>query len=359
MSDKEKGLPLLRKTPVDFLSREEARQALKPDVALDASEAARALLGEGWDAPCLNVLVDLTAVTTAVSVRQMRGRSLRLDPDDAGKIASNWDVVCVAPELARGTGDYERFVRKHLHLFAPSEDGVIEAGPSHVHPDLGPFAPPPAGRFAAINQQMRHRAQQYEDARRRWRIGEPYAGQELDTLVVRSLREDVRADARARRTVPPAYPLRQRVPLGLAGLGAGAAALAAASGGDLLALGLLVGVPAGLGAAWARLRRMEQELADTPPLDLVAHAIVEAYLELGELSQSAAASLAIEPRTSGYLRVFLQQATPLESMLVTTALEQVLAEARDRSAAFSHFLDTMDPGDRTQLRRLLNRYRLP
>ena len=46
MSDKEKGLPLLRKTPVDFLSREEARQALKPDVALDASEAARALRSE-------------------------------------------------------------------------------------------------------------------------------------------------------------------------------------------------------------------------------------------------------------------------------------------------------------------------
>jgi superfamily II DNA or RNA helicase len=62
----------------------------------------RALLGEGWDAPFLNVLVDLTAATTAVSVRQMRGRSLRLDPGDPGKIASNWDVVCVAPELARG-----------------------------------------------------------------------------------------------------------------------------------------------------------------------------------------------------------------------------------------------------------------
>ena len=42
MSDKEKGLPLLRKTPVDFLSPEEARQALKPDVALDPSEASRA-----------------------------------------------------------------------------------------------------------------------------------------------------------------------------------------------------------------------------------------------------------------------------------------------------------------------------
>jgi predicted transcriptional regulator len=44
---------------------------------------------------------------------------------------------------------------------------------------------------------------------------------------------------------------------------------------------------------------------------------------------------------------------------VAERMEQVLAEARDRSAVLSHFLDTMDPGDRTQLRRLLNRYRLP
>ena len=32
----------------------------------------------------------------------MRGRSLRLDPDDPEKVASNWDVVCVAPDLVRG-----------------------------------------------------------------------------------------------------------------------------------------------------------------------------------------------------------------------------------------------------------------
>jgi superfamily II DNA or RNA helicase len=313
----------------------------------------RALLGEGWDAPCVNVLVDLTAATTAVSVRQMRGRSLRLDPNDAGKIASNWDVVCVAPELARGTGDYERFVRKHLHLFAPSEDSVIEAGPSHVHPDLGPFAPPPAGRFAAINRQMRRRAQQYEDARHRWRIGQPYAGKELDTLVVRSLREDARADTLARRATPPAYPLRQRVPLSLAGLGAGGAALAAVDGSALLALGLLAAVPVGLGAVWARLRRVERELADTAPLDLIAHAIVEAYVELGELSQDAAASLTIEPRTSGYLRVFLQQATPLESMLVTTALEQLLEPPGNPRYLVSRLVPGTRRGTARRLGRLL------
>jgi predicted transcriptional regulator len=38
-------------------------------------------------------------------------------------------------------------------------------------------------------------------------------------------------------------------------------------------------------------------------------------------------------------------------------MEEVLAEARDRAAVLSHFLNGMDPADRAQLRRLLNSYR--
>jgi predicted transcriptional regulator len=44
---------------------------------------------------------------------------------------------------------------------------------------------------------------------------------------------------------------------------------------------------------------------------------------------------------------------------VAARMEQLLADSRDRSAVFSHFLDGMDPSDRAQLRRLLNRYRSP
>ena len=44
---------------------------------------------------------------------------------------------------------------------------------------------------------------------------------------------------------------------------------------------------------------------------------------------------------------------------VAARMEELLADARDRSAVFSHFLDGMDPADRAQLRRLLNRYRSP
>ena len=146
----------------------------------------RALLGEGWNCPPLNVLIDMTIATTGVSVQQMRGRSLRLDRDDPLKVASNWDIVCVAPDLVRGSADYERFVRKHLNLFAPAEDGQVEAGPSHVHPELGPFGPPPVERFRDLNRELLARAADRDGARERWQIGTPYRGVELPTLLVRS-----------------------------------------------------------------------------------------------------------------------------------------------------------------------------
>jgi superfamily II DNA or RNA helicase len=292
----------------------------------------RALLGEGWDAPCVNCLVDLTMATTGVSVRQLRGRSLRLDPGDPGKIASNWDVVCVAPDLPDGAGDYDRFVRKHDHLYAPSEDGQLEAGPTHVHPALGPFAPPPAGAFAAINRDVAARARDYERARARWRIGTPYRGEERDTLVVR---------ARAARTPPgrtpptlggsapverpPRYPLDQRVPLALAAATTAVGGALAAFAAEPLPLLAAAALPAGLVLAGVRLRRVRAELADALPLDRAARAVLDAYQDLGELRPEAAASLAIEPRASGYLRCLLRAATELETALFTAALDELLS----------------------------------
>src|SRR5699024_3793376 len=49
----------------------------------------RGLLGEGWDCPAANTLIDLTSVTTASSTQQLRGRTLRLDPAWQEKVAHN------------------------------------------------------------------------------------------------------------------------------------------------------------------------------------------------------------------------------------------------------------------------------
>jgi len=284
----------------------------------------RALLGEGWDAPCVNCLVDLTTATTGVSVRQMRGRSLRLDPGDPEKIASNWDVVCVAPDLSKGSGDYDRFVRKHLELYAPSEDGRIEAGPTHVHPALGPFAPPRAAQFAALNRAAAARARDYQLARARWRIGTSYRGEDRDTLLVRHRRQPPKVRPAPSERVPR-YPYKQSGPLTLGAAGAAAGGMLAALSGQPAAALTAALLPAGLAWAAARLGRVRAELADALPLDRAAHAVLDAYQDLGEMSAEAASSLAIEPRASGYLRCLLRDGTEEESARFTGALNDLLA----------------------------------
>ena len=117
----------------------------------------------------------------------MRGRTLRLDRGDPQKVASNWEVVCAAPDRVRGGVDYERFARKQAQLFALADDGTVVAGTTHVHPELSPFAPPPAARFAAIDADQLARAADRAAVRERWQVGTPYRGVELPTLLVRPL----------------------------------------------------------------------------------------------------------------------------------------------------------------------------
>ncbi len=292
----------------------------------------RALLGEGWDAPCVNCLVDMTVAATSVSVRQMRGRSLRLDPADPAKISSNWDIVCVAPGLARGSADYRRFVRKHVHLHAPTETGEIETGPSHVHPELGPFAPPPGERFAQINRDMRARAAAHATARERWRIGEPYQGEEHRTVLLRA-RDHPAGEAPAPLPAgaalgdgqPPRLALGVRLPRDAGGALAAASVALAVAAGTPLALAGLAALPAGLTLAARRAAQAAEAYPVRLPVDRVAHAICDAYVALGELREQARRSLAFEPRSSGFVRVYLAAGDAGESERFAVALEQALA----------------------------------
>lgn len=146
----------------------------------------RGLLGEGWDATKVNVLVDLTTVTTSMSVNQLRGRSIRLDPDDPAKLANNWDVVCLAPEFSKGLDDYARFIAKHKVLFGLTDGGVIEKGVGHVHAAFTELRPELVeGSLAALNAEMLQRVNRRAEFRKRWRIGEPYHAEPVKTLEVR------------------------------------------------------------------------------------------------------------------------------------------------------------------------------
>ncbi len=116
----------------------------------------RGIFGEGWDSLSLNTLIDLTSVTTSTAVQQLRGRTIRLDPNWPRKVAHNWDVVCVAPQYKRGTLDFTRFLNRHNRYWSlviytdwleeqsaspkrtapPQMHGKIVKGAVHVSPEL-------------------------------------------------------------------------------------------------------------------------------------------------------------------------------------------------------------------------------
>lgn len=159
----------------------------------------RGLFGEGWDSQALNTLIDLTTTTAPVSVKQLRGRSIRIqtaDPLEAKKVANNWDVVCIAPQLEKGLNDYYRFVRKHQGFFGIADDGQIERGVGHVHPafpDLN--ADQVFAASAKFNNEMLARSARREEIYDLWQVGGHYWNRTLECLEI--------ANVPAPRLTPP------------------------------------------------------------------------------------------------------------------------------------------------------------
>lgn len=157
----------------------------------------RALFGEGWDSQELNTLIDLTTTTASVSVNQLRGRSIRIkaksiDPRDKTKVANNWDVVCVAPEVDKGLNDYERFSKKHTQYYGIADDGQIEKGVGHVHPALSDISDTQLlTSYLEINRQMLIRASNREKVYKLWQVGEAYQNQTVSCLDIQNWNDGV------------------------------------------------------------------------------------------------------------------------------------------------------------------------
>jgi superfamily II DNA or RNA helicase len=286
----------------------------------------RGLLGEGWDAHSVNVLIDLTAATTSTSVHQTRGRSLRLDPRLPHKVADNWDVVCVAPGEAKGLSDYSRFVRKHQAYYAPNAAGEIECGVSHVDPALSPFGPPEATETAALDQRTLARTARREEAYANWRIGQPYRNVETETVRVRfdrSLGLPGAAIARSGAAGAPNGPVH-----GTAfAMGVGLAAWVGASIGPEVAitLALLTGV-GGIAVMAAGPAAMVRAARPTGSLEGIASAIVAALAATGVIDRAfGPGSIRIVVQPDGYYRCYLDGASREDSGAFTAALDQVLA----------------------------------
>lgn len=105
----------------------------------------KSLLGEGWDAPCVNSLILASFVGSFMLSNQMRGRAIRTDGAHADKTANIWHLVTVerprlvsdgalnklAPENTEEitSCDFETVKRRFDCFVAPNyETGAIESG---------------------------------------------------------------------------------------------------------------------------------------------------------------------------------------------------------------------------------------
>ena len=226
----------------------------------------RGLLGEGWDASRINVLIDLTTVTTSMSINQLRGRSIRLDKEWPEKVANNWDIVCLAEEFTNGFSDYERFKKKHKQLYGVCDDGAIEKGVGHVHAAFTEAEPEGVSEgMSVFNEDMLRRSRNRSHVRNLWGIGQPF---------------------NAKPTV------------------AVEAYLSVGSGG---------GFPFGdEKTAWT----------DESLVQAISLSIVNSLIHLGMISKNCRADGG--DRGGGWVRLHLENATEEESALFSSCLEEVL-----------------------------------
>ena len=258
----------------------------------------RGLLGEGWDCPAVNTLIDLTTASTSAASQQLRGRTLRLDPAWPEKVSHNWSVVTLLPaaRTAGALADVKRLGRKLDALWGVRAENApdVVRGPSHTltGAQRGLLTQLREGRapgdVVARLQELtpvRSRA----ETRSRWQLGEPIENVERRMTVV----------AGVAGALPPA-PFRARFVRSLGAASATGAALAslttAASAAALTlgaqpGIGFWIGGAAALtvaftvpaGVSWWRLRRrVPDELA---LWSQAAHAVRDALVVDGALSR--------------------------------------------------------------------------
>lgn len=89
----------------------------------------QALLGEGWDAPCVNTLILANTVGSYVLSNQMRGRAIRIDAMNPEKASNIWHLAAIDPEKLKWSNS---------HPLSPmAADGSVSHCSDVVTVDLG------------------------------------------------------------------------------------------------------------------------------------------------------------------------------------------------------------------------------
>ncbi|WP_210488379.1 hypothetical protein [Rufibacter aurantiacus] len=127
----------------------------------------KSLLGEGWDAPCINTLVLATSVGSFVSSNQMRGRAIRVQAGNTAKTGNIWHLACLDATDAQGGNDMEMLRRRFKSFVGVSlkEEITLENGLGRLNLPTGSLT---ADQINSSNDQMLAFAAQRHQLQERW-----------------------------------------------------------------------------------------------------------------------------------------------------------------------------------------------
>ncbi len=127
-----------------------AEQAMM-DRTIRVMIGTRSLLGQGWDLPVLNTLLLATKTNAFISTNQLRGRVMRIDPNNPNKTANIWHFASAADDIGK--------LEKRFHAFSRLVRATNEIRSGYpMHPDI-----------EAINEQSFHEAATRNHLAKEWK----------------------------------------------------------------------------------------------------------------------------------------------------------------------------------------------
>ncbi|MBQ7541089.1 MAG: DEAD/DEAH box helicase family protein [Clostridia bacterium] len=145
------------------------------------------LLGEGWDAPCINALILASYVGSFMLTNQMRGRAIRIDKAKPDKASNIWHLVTMEPKSDESDdpgADYAVMERRFATFLAPSyTEPWIESGTDRLSLPQTPFD---VQTLREVNAQMLERSQDRNGMAALWQqsIADDPAPQVLDVCEI-------------------------------------------------------------------------------------------------------------------------------------------------------------------------------
>ena len=166
----------------------------------------KSLLGEGWDAPCVNSLILGSFVGSFMLSNQMRGRAIRIWPGHPDKTSNIWHLVAIKPytknlflrekeneeevEKDNPYQDLLSLIRRMEHFLGLSyKEDTIETGLDRLDFPKPPFK---KSKIKAYNQKIKELSKDRTSLRKKWQ----------EALVVADKLEIVNEVATDRKQIP-------------------------------------------------------------------------------------------------------------------------------------------------------------